>query len=52
MYTLLLIGCILALTLSPLLLDAILVWKETRPQRQLHGAPTAAGLTLMTPRLH
>lgn len=52
MYTLLLISCILALTLSPLLLDAILVWKETRPERRYNAARKSVGLTLVSPRLH
>ncbi len=52
MYTLLLIGCILAVTLCPLLLDAILTWRETHPRRRpFHAAHHPAGLTLVSPRL-
>ena len=44
MYTLLLVGCILAVVLCPLLLDAILTWKETQPER--NAARRANGLAL------
>ena len=52
MYTLLLIGCILALTFCPFLLDAILTWQETRRQNRFAPRQQAARLTLAPQRSH
>ncbi len=52
MYTFLLIACVLALTFCPLLLDAILTWKEMRRQPQFVPSRKAARLTLATQRSH
>ncbi len=52
MYTLLLIGCILALTFCPLLLDAILTWQETRRQNRFEPSRQPARLSLATLRSH
>ena len=52
MYTLLLIGCLLALTFCPLLLDAILTWKGTRHQNLYMPSHKAPRLTLATHRSH
>lgn len=43
MYTLLLVGCILAVVLCPLFLDAILTWKETHPKSASLGASHRGG---------
>lgn len=53
MYIILLIGSILALTLCPLVLDAILVRKESRRRygTETHGSK-AASLTLAPMRIH
>lgn len=50
MYTLLLIGCILALSFCPLLLDAMLTWKETRRQNIYMPSNNTPRLTLATHR--
>ncbi len=52
MYTLLLIGCILALTLCPLLLDAILTWQDMRRQRSFAPGREATGLAFASQRSH
>lgn len=52
MYTLLLIGCILAFTFCPLLLDAVLTRQETRRQNRFAPSRPAARLTLAAQRSH